>query len=108
MGSTEWLPGDDIALMAAVLEERFLKKSAHPVATTMSTRVLPYTQSTMPSFRQALGPAEELPSTSQTNHVSSAPTSSNTQRLEESLSKDDKPTDPHPMPIREPRPKGSK
>lgn len=72
MDSTEWLPGDDIALMAAALEERFLKQSAQPVVTTTSTRVLPFTQSTTPSFKLGLDHVPVLRSTSQTSPVDSA------------------------------------
>jgi len=85
VGTTEWLPGDDIALMAAALEERFLKRSAPPVVTTTYTRVSPYTRSTTPYFRQAFPWSKGPLFTSQTSRASSAPTSSNTPRSDGSL-----------------------
>lgn len=86
MDSTEWLPGDDIALMVAALEERFHPRNVRPVVTTTSSRVLPYTQNTTPSFKLVSSPARVQPSTSQINRASSAPTSSSTQGSEGSSS----------------------
>lgn len=78
-----------IVSMEAAPGEGWLTLKYHQDLTTMSTPVTPFTLNTTQSFKQDLRHALAHPYTSQTNPASSAPTSSNTQRSEESLSSPD-------------------
>jgi len=87
----EFDPERLIAWMEDALADRCQKKSAPLVVTTTYSPATLYTQSTTPSWIQDWQDAREQLYTSLPSPVSSAPTSSNTQRSEESLSYNENP-----------------
>ncbi len=82
----EYDPGPLIAWMEDVLVERSATTTSPLALTTTYSPASLYTRSTMRSLTQDLDLATGRYSTSLPSPASSAPTSSNTQRLEESLS----------------------
>lgn len=85
MGSTESPPGRLTASMVDALVDSLLIQKYLLGPTTTSSPVVQYMLSIMPSCKQDLISVPEQPSTSQISRASSAPTSSNTQRLGGSL-----------------------
>ncbi|HEY6021263.1 MAG TPA: hypothetical protein VIY48_15575 [Candidatus Paceibacterota bacterium] len=85
MVSMELRPEELTALTAGARGGYSLIKRWERERTTTSSPVTPSTQNITPSFKQALRPALEQPSTPQISRASSVPTSSNMQRLGGSL-----------------------
>lgn len=93
MDTMEWPPEPGTAIVVAALEGVFRKLNVLLGPITTSSPVTQSTRSIMQSFKLGSNGAWEQRSTSQTSHANSAPTSSNTQGSEESLSSPENPED---------------